>query len=582
MDTFKRLSQFFLPDKLLFIWSLVALTAVTGLTVLYPIILQYTIDTAVVGGQYDLIPYLALGFIGIMLLKGGAVYIHQYLGDMFGVKAVYRLRKSLYKKLQFLPFRYYDNAKTGDLMSRLTADVEAFRFFLSFGCAQLVNLVLLIGFSMAIMFYYSVPLTLATMAMVPLLVFVVIRFDKRVHPAFRSIRKSLARLNTKVQENVSGMQTVKALSQEDEEIYRFSGKNDDYRDNHLHVAKIWGTYFPLMELVGNLAAVILLAFGGYLTITGSLTPGELVAFFSLIAYITGPIMGLGFIINTFSQSKASGERLLEVLDEDERPDGEEEEQSSRLVGEVSFRQVTAQYDSKHKPAIKDISFEATKGKTIGLVGATGSGKSTIIQLLLRFYERQSGEILIDGRPLENYTVKELRRNIGVVLQQTFLFSSTIRDNLSYGNPDASMEEIVDAAKRADAHEFISKLPKGYDTVLGERGLGLSGGQKQRIAIARAIIMDPSILILDDATSAVDMQTEIKIQQAFREVMKGRTTFIIAHRISSVKHADEILVLDEGEIVERGTHHELLEHRAGIYRRIYDIQNQDQQHVLQRA
>lgn len=582
MDTFKRLSRFYLPDKKLFIWSLIALAAVSGLTVLYPIILQYTIDTAVVGGQYGMIPYLALGFIGIMALKGGAVYIHQYLGDMFGVKSVYRLRNSLYEKLQFLPFRYYDNAKTGDLMSRLTADVEAFRFFLSFGCAQLVNLVLLIGFSMAVMFFYSIPLALATMAMIPLLVFVVIRFDKRVHPAFRGIRKSLAQLNTKVQENVSGMQTVKALSQEDEEILRFSGKNEDYRSKHLHVAKIWGTYFPLMELVGNLSAVILLAFGGYLTITGSLTPGELVAFFSLVAYITGPIMGLGFIINTFSQSKASGERLLEVLDEMERPDGSGTEQTKRLVGEVEFKHVTAQYDSKNKPAVTDINFNATQGKTIGLVGATGSGKSTIIQLLLRFYEKQSGDILIDGKPIEQYTLKELRRNIGVVLQQTFLFSSTIRDNLSYGNPDATMDEIIEAAKRADAHDFIENLPNGYETVLGEKGLGLSGGQKQRIAIARAIIMNPSILILDDATSAVDMQTEVKIQKAFKEVMKGRTTFIIAHRISSVKHADEIIVLDSGEVSERGTHEELLQNREGIYRRIYDIQNQDQQHVLQRA
>lgn len=586
MDTFKRLKRFYWPFKSYFIWSLVALIGVTGMTVLYPMILQFTIDHAVLAENYELIPYLVIAIIVVMSLKGVAVYVHQYLGDLFGITAVHRLRNSLYKKLQFLPFRYYDNAKTGDLMSRLTGDVETFRFFLSFGCAQFVNFVLLIGFSMAVMFYYSVPLTLVTMAVLPFLAVAVVKFDKRIHPGFRGIRKSLARLNTKVQENVSGMHTVKALSQEDQEITRFEDSNKDYRQKHLDISKIWGNYFPLMEFIGNLSAVFLLAFGGYLTIQGSLQPGELVAFFSLVWYIIGPIMNLGFIINMFSQSKASGERLLEILDEEERkdaaPSAVEVKDSQDFVGEVVFKNVSLTYGEKERAALKNISFEATKGKTIGLVGATGSGKSSIIQLITRFYERSSGQILVDGRSIDEYSLKELREQIGVVLQETFLFSSTIRDNLAYGRPDATMEDIIAAAKRADAHEFIAELPKGYDTVLGERGLGLSGGQKQRIAIARAIIMDPRILILDDATSAVDMQTEVKIQNAFREVMEGRTTFIIAHRISSVKQADEILVLKDGEIGERGTHEQLLRNERGLYRRIYDIQNQDQEYVLQRA
>jgi ATP-binding cassette subfamily B protein len=552
------------------------------MTVLYPVILQFTIDYAVGEGNYELIPYLAVAIIVVMSIKGFAVYIHQYFGDLFGITTVHRLRNALYKKLQFLPFRYYDNAKTGDLMSRLTGDVETFRFFLSFGCAQVVNFLLLVGFSIAVMFYYSVPLTLLTMAMLPFLAVVVSKFDKRVHPGFRGIRKSLARLNTKVQENVSGMHTVKALSQEDQEISRFKHSNEDYRQKHLDISKIWGNYFPLMELIGHLSAVVLLAFGGYLTIQGSLQPGELVAFFSLIWFIIGPIMNLGFIINMFSQSKASGERLLEILDEVERKDTQQAlSQQADVLGEVVFKDVTLTYGDKSLSALKNISFEATRGKTIGLVGATGSGKSSIIQLITRYYERSSGEIFIDGRSIDEYSLKDLRSQIGVVLQETFLFSSTIRDNLAYGRPDAKMDEIIQAAKRADAHEFITALPNGYETVLGERGLGLSGGQKQRIAIARAIIMNPKILILDDATSAVDMQTEVKIQKAFREVMKGRTTFIIAHRLSSVKQADEILVLEDGEICERGTHEELIKTK-GIYRRIYDIQNQDQEYVLQQT
>ncbi|MDT8862061.1 ABC transporter ATP-binding protein/permease [Alkalihalobacillus sp. MEB130] len=583
METFKRLKQFYWPYKRYFIWSLLALLIVTGMTVLYPVILQFTIDHAVRAENYDLIPYLAVAIVGVMALKGGAVYIHQYFGDLFGITTVYKLRNSLYRKLQYLPFRYYDNAKTGDLMSRLTGDVETFRFFLSFGCAQVVNFVLLVGFSMAVMFYYSVPLTLVTMAVLPFLAIVVRKFDKRVHPGFRGIRKSLARLNTKVQENVSGMHTVKALSQEDQEMNRFEQSNEDYRQKHIDISKIWGKYFPLMEFLGNVSAVFLLAFGGYLTIQGNLQPGELVAFFSLVWYIIGPIMNLGFIINMFSQSKASGERLLEILDEQERKDEGKPvtKMKETFVGEVVFDHVSLTYGEKQIEALKKISFEATRGKTIGLVGATGAGKSSIIQLITRFYEHSSGNIYIDGRPIEDYSLRDLREQIGVVLQETFLFSSSIRDNLAYGRPTISMEEIIEAAKRADAHEFITALPDGYETVLGERGLGLSGGQKQRIAIARAIIMDPKILILDDATSAVDMQTEVKIQKAFREVMKGRTTFIIAHRISSVKHADEIIVLKDGEISERGTHHELL-HSDGLYRRIYDIQNQDQEYVLQQA
>ncbi|KMK75657.1 ABC transporter ATP-binding protein [Alkalihalobacillus pseudalcaliphilus] len=582
MITFKRLKEFYLPYKKYFFWSLISLLGVTGMTVVYPIILQIAIDS-VRAGEYDIIPILVLALLVATLIKSVTAFINQYYGDLFGISSVYQLRKALYKKLQFLPFKYYDNAKTGDLMSRLTADVEGFRFFLSFGFAQLVNLILLMVFSFSVMFFYSVPLTLMTIVTLPFLCVAVYMFDKRVHPRFRGIRVSLAALNTKVQENVSGVQTVKALSQEDEESKRFDSKNEDYRMKHIDIAKVWGKYFPLMETIGNMSSVILIGFGGYLAISGGMSPGEFVAFFSLIGFIIGPIMQLGFIMNTFSQSKASGERLLEILDAEERVDEQRfDKEKVRLLGEVQYEHVDLAYNSESSTALKDISFHAQKGQTIGLVGATGSGKSSVIQLLTRFYQKTDGEIYLDGKPIEEYSMKQIRSNIGVVLQETFLFSSTIKDNISYGVANASMEEIIAAAKRADAHEFISELPEGYDTVLGERGLGLSGGQKQRIAIARAILMDPAILIMDDATSAVDMQTEVKIQKAFREVMEGRTTFIIAHRISSVKHADQILVLDQGEVVERGTHEQLLQNESGMYRRIYDIQNQDQQYVLQQA
>ncbi|MFC8574496.1 ABC transporter ATP-binding protein [Heyndrickxia sporothermodurans] len=580
MDTSKKLKNFYMPYKRLFITSMFFLIIVTAITIIYPIILQLTIDEVIYDKKYEMIPYLSIGFVILMLVKGVATFIQQYTGDLFGITSVYRLRNELYKKLQFQPFRYYDNAKTGDLMSRLTADVEGFRFFLSFGFSEALRFILILGISFSVMFYYSVSLTLMTMIMLPFLAISVYKFDKVVHPAFRGIRKSFGKLNTNVQENISGINTVKSLSREDFQTSKFNFSNDDYRDQQISTANIWAKYFPLMELIGNLGIIILLAYGGFLVINGSLKPGELVAFYSLLGYILMPIINLGFTINLFSQSKASGERLLEILEADnEIVDIQDAFEAERFKGEVEFQDVTLQYFGDENAAIKNINFKAEPGKVIGLIGATGSGKTSITQLMTRFYEPVSGTVLIDGKPVNEYSIQSLRSNIGIVLQESFLFSSTIKANIAYGRPHATMEEIVEAAKRAQAHDFIMELPDGYDTMLGERGLGLSGGQKQRIAIARAICLNPSILILDDATSAVDMDTEFKIQEGLRQVMKDRTTFIIAHRISSLKHADEILVLENGKIVERGIHDDLLAN-GGPYERIYKIQYKDQQAILQ--
>ncbi|MCY9218476.1 ABC transporter ATP-binding protein [Bacillus haynesii] len=575
MESLKKLKDFYWPYKKMFLWSLVSMLLMTAITVVYPIILQMTIDDVILGGRYSLVIWISLGFITVMAAKGAATFFHQYLGDMFGIRSVYRLRKELYAKLQRLPFKYYDSAKTGDLMSRLTADVEGIRFFLSFGFAEAIRFILLVTFSLSVMFSYSVPLTLVTIASLPFLGAAVYRFDKKVHPAFRSIRKSFARLNTKVQENISGMNTVKSLSKEDFEIQNFTHSNDHFRTKNLNASFIMSKFFPLMEFIGNICLVALLSFGGWLVMQNSLKPGELVAFFSLVNYLMWPIMNLGYVINLFSQAKASGERLLEILDaEEEITDSGLAVKNGRLNGDVVFSDVSLQYTKENAEALYGVSFQAERGKTIGLIGATGSGKSSIVQLLSRFYEPTSGRITIDGKPLEHYSIKMLRSNIGVVPQESFLFSSTIRSNISYGKPDASMDEIVESAKRAQAHDFIMELPNQYDTMLGERGLGLSGGQKQRIAIARAICLNPGILILDDSTSAVDMETEHRIQLALREVMRDRTTFIIAHRISSLKHADEILVLDKGVVKERGTHEQLMEEN-GLYKRIFDLQYKDQ-------
>ncbi|MGM0873440.1 MAG: ABC transporter ATP-binding protein [Bacillota bacterium] len=580
METFKKLKSFYWPYKKYFLWSLFFVFFITAITVIYPIVLQVTIDEIVLKEQYQYIPWIVAGFLSLMAVKGVSAFFHQYLGDMFGIHSVYRLRNELYGKLQRLPFMYYDNAKTGDLMSRLTADVEGFRFFLSFGFSELVRFLLLICGTLTVMFIYSVPLTLVTIAALPFLAIAVYQFDKRVHPAFRKIRESFGKLNTNVQENISGIQTVKALSRESFEISKFNQANSHYKENFLTTSLVWAKYFPLMELIGNICVVALLAYGSVLVMQGGLQPGELVAFFSLVWYLMMPIMHLGFVINLFSQAKASGERLLEILEADESIRNKEDTVSvSTLSGHVTFKDVSLRYQKDDAIALSNVSFNVPTGKTIGLLGATGSGKTSLTQLITRFYTPTNGEIYIDGRDITDYPLKTLRSNVGVVLQESFLFSSTIKANISYGRPAATMDTIIDAAKRAQAHEFIMELPNGYDTMLGERGMGLSGGQKQRIAIARAICMDPRILILDDSTSAVDMTTEFNIQKALNEVMKGRTTFIIAHRISSLKHADEIIVLENGSIIERGTHDELVMHQ-GFYKRIFDIQYKDQKAVLQ--
>src|SRR5690606_5271348 len=370
VEVFKKLRQYYWPYKNYFIFSMVFLLIVTGLTVVYPVILQQTIDKVIYKGQYDLIPTLTLGFLGIMVIKGIATYIQQYTGDLFGIKSVYRMRNALYEKLQFLPFSYYDNAKTGDLMSRLTADVETFRFFLSMGFSELFRFILMLSVAFGVMFFYSVPLTLATMVSLPFLLFVVYKFDRSVHPAFRGIRKSFGRLNTNVQENISGINTVKSLSREEFQNGKFNVSNTDYKDQMIFTSGIWAKYFPLMEFLGNLCVVVMLSFGGYLVINGSLTPGELVAFYSLVGFVLWPIMSLGFTINMFSQSKASGERLLEVLEvKEEIQEKEDAYAPERLLGEVEFKNVSLRYAGDDNEALQDINFKAEPGKIIGLLGA---------------------------------------------------------------------------------------------------------------------------------------------------------------------------------------------------------------------
>ncbi|MFD1138744.1 ABC transporter ATP-binding protein [Paenibacillus urinalis] len=583
MDVLRQLQGFFWSKRNLMFMSILCLAIATALGLVYPNLLRVLIDDVITPGNYEYVPMLALSVLGVVIIKASFQFLHGFFGARLGNYLAYRLRNACYEKLQFLSFRYYDTAKTGDLMSRLTGDLEAIRNFIGFGFAQILNMVLMVVFGAIMMISINWQLTLLTLIFMPVLVIVALKFETQIHPAFQEMRLAMSSLTTAVQENITGVRTVKSFAREPYEVDKFSLRNERYKSNQIFASSLWAKFFPVMELLASLSVVLLLVIGGRLVIHQELTLGELVAFFSLIWYIIGPMWNIGFHINNYTQSKASGERVLELLNQPiDVQDGEDPITlvPEQVKGHVTFDHVTFAYGNKI-PAVVDINLDAPPGTVVGFLGGTGSGKSTIIQLLMRAYNISSGTIKIDGIDINDMNIKSLRSQIAAVFQETFLFSSSIRNNISYGMKDVSMDEIIRVSKLAKAHDFIMEMPLGYDTVVGERGMGLSGGQKQRIAIARALLLNPKILVLDDATSAVDMETEHEIQSGFQEVMRGRTTFIIAHRISSLRHADEILVLNEGRVVQRGTHEELIS-SPGQYQDVYHIQYADHIARIKRA
>jgi len=577
MDVLKQLRAYYWNERWLLVVSIICLILSTAIGVVYPLLMRYLIDDIIKLEKYNEVLTLSLIVFAVIVVKAIFQGLHGLTGSRLGNRVAYNLRNALYQKLQYLSFQYYDKAKTGDLMSRLTADMDAVRQFIGFGFAQFLNLFLMIGFGATIMFTIHWQLTLITLATMPLLVYTAIRFESRIHPQFQLMRQAMSNLTTAVQENITGVRTIKSFAREPFEVDKFMIRSDEYKNNQIGAAYIFSRYFPFMEIFSLLCVVSLLFVGGNLVINGTISIGDLVAFFTLIWFVIGPMWGVGFHINQYTQSKASGERVLEILNHYIHVKDREDAialKKDQISGHVQFEHVNFNYPDS-EPTIIDFSLDAPPGTVIGILGGTGSGKSTIIQLLLRAYnvKRGQGSIKLDGMDIRGIQLESLRQAIGLVFQETFLFSSSIRNNISYGIKNVSMEEIIRAAKLAQAHEFIMELPLGYDTIVGERGMGLSGGQKQRIAIARALIKNPTILIMDDSTSAVDMETEHDIQMGLKEIMKGRTTFIIAHRISSLRHADEIIVLDNGKVIQRGKHKQLLE-QDGLYRDTYANQYAD--------
>jgi ATP-binding cassette, subfamily B, multidrug efflux pump len=504
-------------------------------------------------------------------LRGVFAFLQAYWAERNSQSIAYDLRNDLYAKIQRLSFSYHDRNQTGQLMIRATDDVEKVRMFVGQGLLQLVSAFVLLTGTLIIIFSTNARLALVTIWILPVALIIFVIFGRISQPLFARIQRRISALNTILQENLAGIKVVKAFTREPSEQKKFNQSADNLMGQQIAVARLFSFLFPLVFLIANLGQATTLYAGGRQIIQGTLTLGEWQEFSLYLMYLFFPVAQFGFIITQFGQAAASATRIFEILDaHSDVTDRPEAIALPEVEGHVQFENVTFRYFSGGEPVLKNVSFDVKPGETVALLGATGSGKTTIINLLPRFYDPTEGQVFIDGHDIRDVTLESLRAQIGIVLQETTLFSGTIRDNIAFGKPDARMEDIIAAAQAAAAHDFILSFPQGYDTPVGERGTTLSGGQKQRIAIARALLLDPHILILDDSTSSVDLATEAQIQAALDLLMEGRTSFVIAQRISTVINADQILVLEQGEIVARGRHAELLEENE-IYADIYSSQ-----------
>lgn len=528
-------------------------------------------STSVLG----MLPVACLTIIVASVLSGVFVFCRDYAMRYVSQRALYDLRKSTFDALLSKSFSFYDQSQTGDIISRTTSDIEQVSRLLSMWIPRIAGTISTIVVAGGILFSTNYQMTIILLLQVPFILLITNRYRKLSRPIFRKQRKIFGEITTFLQQNIVGTRVVRIFTQENYEKERFNDKNTGYLNQMLASAKLRGFYPTLNTLIMSVITAVLWWFGGGLVIDtfGTLMEfkwGDLVLFIQSMSRLSRPIDFLSMSTRMYSQAMAASTRVFEVLDaEVDVKDKSDAFNLPSIKGEVKFEQVFFEY-IEGKPVLKNINLTAEPGMTIAILGATGSGKSTFINLIPRFYDATSGRLLIDGCDIRDVTVKSVRKQIGIALQEVFLFSRTIKENIAFGNPDISMEEIIEAAKAAQAHDFIMSFPNGYETIVGERGVTLSGGQKQRITIARAILMDPKILILDDTTSFVDTETEHHIQKALETLLKNRTTFVITQRVSTIKNADKIIVLENGEIIESGSHEELIV-KNGIYTKIYSTQ-----------
>ena len=566
MNTFRRLLGFLRPYRAGAIWSLVlAALAMVG-TVAIPWLTGQAIDR-VDAGDDDALRRYALLIGGVAIVRLVISVARRLVAGRVSLAIEFDLRNLIYVHLQSLELAFFDRQQTGQLMSRATVDLQAVRFFLGYGLVFITQSGLTILLAAVAMFLIDPVLAALSLLPVPFVVVVATRYGRRSRPAQQEVQQRIAELTADVEENISGVRVVKAFAAEPRQLQRFDGSAQRVFDQSMIATRLRAFYNPFIGFLPSLGLAVILLLGGRQVVNGSLSLGDFTAFYAYLLLLIGPMRSLGIVLGLAQRATASGARLFEILDREPglvAPPGAPPLPEGR--GRVELRDVTFEYETAPRPALRDIDLVVEAGTTVALVGATGSGKTTLVQLLARLYDVSEGAVLIDGADVRSVDLPSLRGAISVVDDDPFLFSASVADNIAYGRPDASRDEVERAAERAQAAGFIAELPDGYDTRIGERGLTLSGGQRQRIAIARALLSDPRILVLDDATSSVDASTEQAIKNALREVMAGRTTFVIAHRLSTIALADDIVVLEGGRIAARGTHDELLG-RSPLYAEI---------------
>ena len=546
------------------------LVFITSLLVLInPQISGMIVDEVIEGQHYEKLGILLLIMIGVTLVRSLLRFTFLMCFESSSQGLVYDMREEAYRKLMKEDFNFFNKNRTGDLMSRQTGDMDAVRHMVSHVIYFSFENILVFLMALVMIFSVNVKMALCMLIVLPFTLAVTLSQRRHIKPAFDRVRDCFSSLNAFAQETIAGNRVVKAFAKEDYELEKFDHENDGYRDAQLNAASIWMKYIPMFEILSQCLTIILMIMGGFMVIDGEMTIGNMVTVNGYLWMLNSPLRQAGWIINDLQRFLTAIEKIYKVYTTE--PDIKQPEhvvEKRKLKGSVTFDHVN--YYTNDDTVLKDISFHVEPGQTIGIIGATGSGKSSLINLICRFYDVNQGRVLVDDIDVRNLNLQTLRGNIGIAMQDVFLFSDTIEGNIAYGNPDCTFEQVQAAAKIANADEFIREMPEGYDTIIGERGVGLSGGQKQRISLARAILKDPSIIILDDTTSAIDMETESMIQNELKKISDERTVFIIAHRISSIIHADQILVLDNGRLVERGTHEQLLA-KKGYYSTVFHHQ-----------